>query len=44
MLWWDSQCVIKITFDLVGTTGRWNDAKLAELRDRVQHTGGIPEI
>ena len=34
----------RITGYLVGTTGRWNDAKLAELRDRVQHTGGIPEI
>jgi hypothetical protein len=24
-------------FDLVGTTGRWNNAKLSELRDRVVH-------
>jgi hypothetical protein len=24
-------------FDLVGTTGRWNNAKLSELRDRVTH-------
>ena len=25
-------------FDLVGTTSRWNNAKLSELRDRVTHT------
>ena len=24
-------------FDLVGTTNRWNNAKLCELRDRVTH-------
>ena len=24
-------------FDLVGTTSRWNNAKLSELRDRVTH-------
>lgn len=29
----------RITGYLVGTTDRWNDAKKAELRDRVQHTG-----
>lgn len=28
----------RITGYLVGTTSRWNSAKLAELRDRVQHT------
>lgn len=28
----------RITGYLVGTTNRWNDAKKAELRDRVQHT------
>lgn len=27
----------RITGYLVGTTDRWNDAKKAELRDRVQH-------
>lgn len=25
-------------FDLVGTTNRWNSAKLSELHDRVTHT------
>ncbi|MBR3882707.1 MAG: anaerobic ribonucleoside triphosphate reductase [Clostridia bacterium] len=29
----------RITGYLVGTTSRWNKAKLAELRDRVTHTG-----
>ena len=29
----------RITGYLVGTTSRWNSAKLAELRDRVTHTG-----
>lgn len=28
----------RITGYLVGTTDRWNDAKKAELRDRVRHT------
>lgn len=28
----------RITGYLVGTTDRWNDAKQAELRDRVKHT------
>lgn len=28
----------RITGYLVGTTARWNDAKKAELRDRVRHT------
>ena len=28
----------RITGYLVGTTDRWNDAKKAELRDRVNHT------
>ena len=27
----------RITGYLVGTTGRWNSAKLAELKDRVVH-------
>ena len=27
----------RITGYLVGTTDRWNNAKLAELRDRVRH-------
>lgn len=27
----------RITGYLVGTTDRWNDAKKAELRDRVKH-------
>ena len=30
--------MIKTLFDLVGTTSRWNSAKLSELRDRVTHT------
>ena len=29
----------RITGYLVGTTSRWNNAKLAELKDRVTHTG-----
>ena len=29
--------VRRITGSLVGTTDRWNDAKKAELRDRVTH-------
>jgi len=29
----------RITGYLVGTTGRWNNAKLSELKDRVTHTG-----
>ena len=29
--------MLKTLFDLVGTTGRWNSAKLSELRDRVVH-------
>ena len=28
----------RITGYLVGTTDRWNDAKKAELNDRVKHT------
>ena len=28
----------RITGYLVGTTNRWNDAKKAELNDRVKHT------
>jgi ribonucleoside-triphosphate reductase len=27
----------RITGYLVGTTGRWNSAKLAELKDRIVH-------
>ena len=35
----------RITGYLVGTTSRWNNAKLAELKDRVTHTGlGSDEI
>ena len=35
----------RITGYLVGTTSRWNSAKLAELKDRVTHTGlGSDEI
>ena len=30
----------RITGYLVGTTGRWNNAKLAELKDRVTHVDG----
>ena len=30
----------RITCYLVGTTERWNNAKRAELRDRVTHIGG----
>lgn len=30
----------RITGYLVGTTDRWNDAKQAEERERVKHTGG----
>lgn len=30
----------RITGYLVGTTDKWNDAKRAELRDRVNHEGG----
>jgi len=29
--------IARITGYLVGTTDRWNDAKQAELRDRVAH-------
>ena len=32
----------RITGYLVGTTDRWNNSKLAELRDRVTHGGGKP--
>ncbi len=31
-------CLQRITGYLVGTTNRWNSAKLAELKDRVHHT------
>lgn len=30
----------RITGYLVGTLDRWNDAKRAEERDRVKHSGG----
>ena len=30
----------RITGYLVGTVDRWNDAKIAEERDRVKHVGG----
>jgi len=30
----------RITGYLVGTTSRWNNGKLSELRDRVTHIGG----
>lgn len=30
----------RITGYLVGTMDKWNDAKKAEERDRVKHTGG----
>ena len=29
--------MLKTLFDLVGTTSRWNNAKLSELHDRVTH-------
>ena len=32
-----SERIRRITGYLVGTTDRWNDAKKAELRDRVKH-------
>lgn len=34
----------RITGYLVGTTSRWNNGKLAELRDRVTHIDGANEI
>ena len=34
----------RITGYLVGTTSRWNNAKLSELKDRVTHIGGNDEI
>ena len=34
--------VRRITGYLVGTTDRWNSAKLAELKDRVKHTNNCP--
>ena len=34
----------RITGYLVGTTSRWNNGKLSELRDRVTHIGGDNEI
>lgn len=33
----------RITGYLVGTTDRWNDAKRAELKDRVKHSSEIKE-
>ena len=35
----DIDTIQRITGYLVGTTSRWNSAKLAELNDRVTHTG-----
>ena len=35
----DIDTIQRITGYLVGTTSRWNSAKLAELKDRVTHTG-----
>ena len=34
----------RITGYLVGTTGRWNNAKLAELKDRVTHVDGQNQL
>ena len=35
----DFERIRRITGYLVGTTSRWNSAKLDELKDRVTHTG-----
>ncbi len=35
---WNMDCLQRITGYLVGTTDRWNRAKLAELHDRVRHS------
>ena len=35
------ESIRRITGYLVGTTNRWNNAKLAELNDRVTHNTGI---
>ena len=35
----DIDTIQRITGYLVGTTSRWNKGKLAELHDRVVHTG-----
>ena len=40
----DIDTIQRITGYLVGTTSRWNNAKLSELRDRVTHIGGNDEI
>lgn len=40
----DIDTIQRITGYLVGTTSRWNKAKLSELRDRVTHIGGNDEI
>ena len=40
----DIDTIQRITGYLVGTTSRWNNAKLAELKDRVTHIGGNDEI
>lgn len=34
----------RITGYLVGTTGRWNNAKQAELKDRVKHMSGFDSV
>lgn len=40
----DIDTIQRITGYLVGTTSRWNNAKLAELKDRVTHIGKDDEI
>ena len=40
----DIDTIQRITGYLVGTTSRWNSAKLSELKDRVTHIGGNDEI
>lgn len=40
----DIDTIQRITGYLVGTTSRWNNAKLAELKDRVTHIGKDNEI
>ena len=36
----DIDTIQRITGYLVGTTSRWNNGKLAELKDRVTHING----
>ena len=40
----DIEQIQRLAGYLVGTTSRWNNAKLSELRDRVTHIGGNDEI